>query len=61
MSFNNHFAGFGPQSTNEFLKLMNKPEIDWNEALQQQQQQVSSTSIADKTQQQTSISDFTHY
>ena len=64
IAFNNHFAGFGPQSANEFLRLMNKPEIDWKGALQHKQQQSGATSIAAKTQQpqqQTSISDFTHY
>ena len=30
IAFNNHFAGFGPQSANTFLKLMDRPEIkDW--------------------------------
>lgn len=29
IAFNNHFAGFGPQSVNDFLKLMNMSEIDW--------------------------------
>ena len=24
IAFNNHFAGFGPQSVNDFLKIMNK-------------------------------------
>ncbi len=69
IAFNNHFAGFGPQSANEFLRLINKPEVDWKGALQQKQrrQQVGSTSLDAKNQkhhqhqQQTSISDFTHY
>jgi uncharacterized protein YecE (DUF72 family) len=69
IAFNNHFAGFGPQSANEFLRLINKPEVGWKGALQQKQrrQQVGSTSLASKNQQhqqqriQTSISDFTHY
>ena len=29
IAFNNHFASFGPQSVNDFLKLMNMSEIDW--------------------------------
>jgi len=30
IAFNNHYAGFGPESANTFLKLMDKPEInDW--------------------------------
>jgi uncharacterized protein YecE (DUF72 family) len=67
IAFNNHFAGFGPQSANEFLRLINKPEVDWKGASQQKQQQDSSASLDSKTQQhhqqqqQTSISDFKHY
>lgn len=35
IAFNNHFAGFGPQSANTFLKLMNKPEIeDWSKEIE---------------------------
>lgn len=58
IAFNNHFAGFGPQSANEFLKLLNKPEIEWKNKLQIQQQNSSSLSL-DKSQ--TSISDFTSF
>ncbi len=64
IAFNNHFAGFGPQSANEFLRLMDKPEVDWKGASQQkQQQQDGSASLDAKTrqQQQTSISDFAHF
>ncbi len=71
IAFNNHFAGFGPQSANEFLRLMDKPEVDWKGAFQQKQrqQQDGSAYLAAKNQkhhhqqqqQQTSISDFTHY
>ncbi len=68
IAFNNHFAGFGPQSANEFLRLMNKPRVDWKGASQQKQQQQSSSAYPDsrthqhhQQQQQTSISDFTHY
>ena len=35
VAFNNHFAGFGPQSANDFLKLMNKQEINWKDELTQ--------------------------
>ena len=39
VAFNNHFAGFGPQSANTFLKLMDKPEIDgWTNELEKEQQ-----------------------
>lgn len=34
IAFNNHFAGFGPQSVNDFLKLMNMSEIDWKTGLE---------------------------
>ncbi len=27
--FNNHFAGFGPQSVNEFRRLLGMMEVDW--------------------------------
>jgi uncharacterized protein YecE (DUF72 family) len=27
--FNNHFAGFGPASANEFRRLMGLVELDW--------------------------------
>lgn len=36
IAFNNHFAGFGPQSVNDFLKLMNLPESDWKKELERQ-------------------------
>jgi len=36
VAFNNHFAGFGPQSANTFLKLMDEPEIkDWSKEIKQ--------------------------
>ena len=28
--FNNHFAGFGPASVNEFRRLMGLVELDWS-------------------------------
>ena len=28
--FNNHFAGFGPESVNEFRRLLGMIEIDWS-------------------------------
>lgn len=36
IAFNNHFAGFGPQSVNDFLKIMNISEIDWKNELEKQ-------------------------
>jgi uncharacterized protein YecE (DUF72 family) len=29
IAFSNHFAGFGPQSVNDFLKLLGMSEIEW--------------------------------
>ncbi|WP_172602022.1 DUF72 domain-containing protein [Candidatus Nitrosocosmicus franklandus] len=52
IAFNNHFAGFGPQSVNDFLKLMNMPEIDWKTELENN----SGPSI---DRHQSSLSDFT--
>ena len=34
IAFNNHFAGFGPQSVNDFLNLLNLPESDWKNELE---------------------------
>ena len=34
IAFNNHFAGFGPQSVYDFLKLMNMSEIYWKTKLE---------------------------
>ena len=28
--FNNHFAGFGPGSSNEFRRLMGLAQLDWS-------------------------------
>jgi uncharacterized protein YecE (DUF72 family) len=32
--FNNHFAGFGPGSANEFRRLMGLVELDWSSLTQ---------------------------
>jgi uncharacterized protein YecE (DUF72 family) len=52
IAFNNHFAGFGPQSVNDFLKLMNMSEIDWKTELEND----SGSSI---DRHQSSLTDFT--
>ena len=49
IAFNNHFAGFGPQSANDFLKLMGMSEIDWRSELER----------FEKNSDQPSMSDFT--
>jgi hypothetical protein len=55
IAFNNHFAGFGPQSVNDFLKLMNMSEIDWKTELKGYENN-SGQSI---NRFQSSLSDFT--
>jgi uncharacterized protein YecE (DUF72 family) len=37
--FNNHFAGFGPESVNEFRRLLGMIEIDWKERQQEGSEQ----------------------
>ena len=59
IAFNNPFAGFGPQSANTFLKLMDKPEIDgWTKEVEQNEKN-QGFFIGNKHQ--TSISDFTSF
>ena len=59
IAFNNHFAGFGPQSANTFLKLMDRPEIkDWTKEIEQNEKN-NYFFIDNKLQ--TSISDFTNF
>ena len=55
IAFNNHFAGFGPQSVNDFLKIMNSPEIAWKSELERKQQNNSNHSVG---KYQSSLSDF---
>ena len=55
IAFNNHFAGSGPQSVNDFLNLMNMPEIDWKTELEQYEN--NSAQYNDRFQ--SSLSDFT--
>ena len=55
ISFNNHFAGFGPQSVNDFLKLMNMSEVNWKTELENYENNFGQTD--DRFQ--SSLSDFT--
>ena len=55
IAFNNHFAGFGPQSVNDFLNLMNMPEIDWKTELERYE--INSAQPNERFQ--SSLSDFT--
>ena len=58
IAFNNHFAGFGPQSVNDFLKIMNKSEKSWKSDLESRQQ-YNSNQVHNKYQ--SSISDFSRF
>ena len=55
IAFNNHFAGFGPKSVNDFLKLMNMSEKDWKTELKNYEK--NSGQSIDRFQ--SSLSDFT--
>ncbi len=58
IAFNNHFAGFGPQSVNDFLKIINKPEKSWKSELESRQQN-NSNQVYGKHQ--SSLSDFINF
>ena len=49
IAFNNHFAGFGPQSVNDFLKLMNMSEVDWKRELGSYGHKSGQSSMSDFT------------
>ena len=55
IAFNNHFSGFGPQSVNDFLNLMNMSEIDWKTELERYEK----NSGQSNGRHQSSLSDFT--
>ena len=55
IAFNNHFAGFGPQSVNDFLKLMNISEIEWKTELENYE----NNSGQSNGRHQSNLSDFT--
>ena len=54
IAFNNHFAGFGPQSANDFLNLLNMSEIDWRTELERYENHSSQSNGG----YQSSLSDF---
>ncbi len=55
IAFNKYFAGFGPQSVNDFLKLINEKEVDWKSDLESQQ----SSYFTHNDKFQSNLSDFT--
>ncbi len=56
IAFNNHFAGFGPESVNTFLKLVNEPEVRWEKELEQAENLPN-----DINKDQKSISDYPYF
>jgi hypothetical protein len=54
IAFNDHFAGFGPQSANDFLKLINVSEIDWRTELERYE----NIPVQSNGKYQSSLSDF---
>lgn len=58
IAFNNHFAGFGPESANTFLRLVNEPEANWKKDLDEQQKHQVSSDLNAPHHSQTSISDY---
>jgi uncharacterized protein YecE (DUF72 family) len=59
IAFNNHFAGFGPESATIFLKMMDKPAIapDWTKELKENHNIIFSK----ENKHQTSMFDFPNY
>jgi len=57
IAFNNHFAGFGPQSVNDFLTFLGMSETDWKIELERIENNPSLST--DKFQ--SSLSDFSHF
>jgi uncharacterized protein YecE (DUF72 family) len=55
IAFNNHFAGFGPQSVTDFLNLMDMSEIDWKTELDRHE----NNSAEPNDRFQSSLSNFT--
>jgi hypothetical protein len=55
VAFNNHFAGFGPQSVTDFLNLMGMSEIDWKTELDRHE----NNSVEPNDRFQSSLSEFT--
>ena len=49
VAFNNHFAGFGPQSVNDFSKLMNMSEVDWKSELRTYENNSDQSGMSDFT------------
>lgn len=56
IAFNNHFTGFGPQSVNDFLKLINMSEIHWKRELERYEN--NSFGQSNDSRIQSSLTDF---
>jgi uncharacterized protein YecE (DUF72 family) len=46
IAFNNHFAGFGSHSVNDFLRVMNMPEIEWKSELESYENNSAQSSLS---------------
>ncbi len=46
IAFNNHFAGSGPQSVNDFLRLLGMSEIDWKTELEHYENNSDQSSLS---------------
>lgn len=57
IAFNNHYAGFGPESSSTFLKMMDKTSPDWTKELKQNE----NIDFSKENKHQTSIFDFPNY
>ncbi|MGN6351535.1 MAG: DUF72 domain-containing protein [Candidatus Nitrosocosmicus sp.] len=57
IAFNNHYAGFGPESSSTFLKMMDKTSPDWTKELKQNE----NIDFSKENNHQTSIFDFPNY
>jgi hypothetical protein len=56
--FNNHFAGFGPESASTFLKMMDKPAPDWTKEIEHNQ---NNHSLGMNDKHQTNMFDYTSF
>ena len=57
IAFNNHYAGFGPESSSTFLNMMDKSSPDWTKELKQNE----NIDFSKENKHQTSMFDFPNY
>ena len=59
IAFNNHYAGFGPESSSTFLKMMDKASPDWTKEIQQNTSK--NITLSSNIKHQTNLFDFNHH